>query len=101
MSVDAAAGGSLVEVPKDRVAIGVLGNNSGPVLITALVGSPLNESVEFASGVPTVVAALTAATLALVWRYRSKELRNSRVARSWAVVSSIILFPLPPSHPDR
>ena len=55
-----------VEVSEDWVAVGVSGDESSPVLAAAVAVSPLNESVEFASGVPAVVPALTAATLALV-----------------------------------
>ena len=55
-----------VEVSEDRVAVGVSGDDPSPVLAAAVAGSPLNESFEFASGVPTVVPAFAAATLTLV-----------------------------------
>jgi hypothetical protein len=48
--------------------VGLLGSDPGPVLVAALAGGPLHEPVELTFGVPTVVPALAAATLALVWR---------------------------------
>jgi len=57
---------AFVEVSKGWLAVSAFGNDAGLVFVATLAGGPLNESVEFASGVPTVVPALTAATLILV-----------------------------------
>ncbi len=49
-----------------EVTVNVVGDDSGPVVVTPIAGGPFDEPFEFAGGVPAVVPALATATLALV-----------------------------------
>jgi hypothetical protein len=57
---------SFVEVLERRLSVDAIGNDSRPVIATAVAGSPFGKSLEFACSVASIVPTVTAATFPLV-----------------------------------
>ena len=50
-----------VEVLDGGFSVGVIGDNAGPVVVTAVTGGPLSEPLELTCGVASVVPAVASA----------------------------------------
>jgi len=57
---------SFVEVLERRLSADAIGNDSRPVIATAVAGSPFYKSLEFARSVPSIVPAVATSALPLV-----------------------------------
>jgi hypothetical protein len=57
---------SFVEVLERRLSVDAIGNDSRPVIATAVAGGPLGEPLKLTRCVPSIVPAVATATLPLV-----------------------------------
>ena len=57
---------TFVEVFESGLSVDVVGDDAGPVVVTAVAGGPLGESLEFARCVASIVPTVPTATLALI-----------------------------------
>jgi len=79
---------AFVEVLEGEVTVNVVGDDSGPVVVTPIAGGPLGEPLKFASGVPSVVPAVAPAAFPLVLEVALERLGD---VRSVGVFRSIVL----------
>jgi hypothetical protein len=57
---------ALIEVLEGGFSVDVTRDDSGPVVVAAVAGGPLGESLEFAGCVPAVISTVAPATFPLV-----------------------------------
>jgi hypothetical protein len=67
---------SFVEVLESRLSVDVVGDDSRPVLATAVAGSPFCKSLEFARSVASIVPTVATAILPLVLEIPFKRARK-------------------------